>query len=65
MWSGCRQADPVVSQAYPGILRYVLAFVHLRPLVHIGKRDFGKNDVVAASSSCRARGGKTSMMGIQ
>ena len=26
MWSGCRQADPVVSQAYSGMPRYVLAF---------------------------------------
>ena len=25
MWSGCRRADPVVSQAYPGMPRYVLA----------------------------------------
>ena len=26
MWCGCRRADPVVSQAYPGIPRYVLTF---------------------------------------
>ena len=30
MWCGCRRADPVVSQAYPGMPRYVMAFLHLR-----------------------------------
>ena len=30
MWSGCRQADLVVSQAYPGMTRCILTFLHLR-----------------------------------
>ena len=40
----------MVSQA--GMPRYVLAFLHLRQpssLLHLGKRDFGQNDVVASS----------------
>ena len=44
MWSGCRRADQVVSQAYPVMPRYALAFLHLRQplsLLHLGKRDFG------------------------
>ena len=44
MWCGCRRVDPVVSQAYPGMLRYVLAFLRLRQpssLLHLGKRGFG------------------------
>ena len=32
MWSGYRQANLVVSQAYSGMPRYVLAFLHLRQL---------------------------------
>ena len=34
-------------------------------LLHPGKRYFGYNDVVAASSSCKVKGRKTSMMEIQ
>ena len=47
------------SQAYPGMPRYVLAFLHLRQpssLLHRGKRDFGWNDVVAANSNCNVMG---------
>ena len=68
MWYGCRRADPVVSQAYPGMPRYALAFVHLgqlSPLLNLGNRSFGKNDIIVASSNYRLRGGKTSMIGIQ
>ena len=41
MWSGCRQADSAVSQAYSGMPRYVLAFLHLRQpssLLHLGEK---------------------------
>ena len=44
MGCGCRRADPVVSQAYPGMPNYVLAFLHHRQpssLLHLGKRGFG------------------------
>ena len=44
----------MVSQAYPGMPRYVLAFLHLRQplsLLHLGKRDFGKNGVVVTNSN--------------
>ena len=40
MWCGCRRADQVVSKAYPGMPRYVLAFVHLGQLSHLGNRNF-------------------------
>ena len=30
MWSGCRRVDLVVSQAYPGMTKCILAFLHLR-----------------------------------
>ena len=58
----------MVSQAYSGMPRYVLALLHLRQpssLLHLGKRDFGWNDVVVASSKLRLRSRKISMMGIQ
>ena len=35
----------MVSKAYPGMPRYVLAFVHLGQLSHLGNR----NDIVVAS----------------
>ena len=44
MWSGCRRVDRVVSHAYSGMSRYVLAFLHLRQpssLLHLGKGDLG------------------------
>ena len=58
----------MVLQTYPGMPRYVLAFIHLghlSPLLHLGNRNFVKNDIVGAISNYRLRGGKTSMMGIQ
>ena len=41
MWSGCRRADPVVSQAYPGMPRYVLAFLHLKAALRVILRNEG------------------------
>ena len=60
----------MVSQAYPGMSRYVQAFLHLRQpssLLHLGKSGFGYNDVVVASSNWElyVMGGKISMMGIR
>ena len=66
MWYGCRRADQVVSQAYPGMPRYILAFVHLGQLSHLGNMNFVKNDNSSGEhSNYGLRGGKTSMMGIQ
>ena len=39
----------MVSQAYPGMPRYVLAFVHLGQLLHLGNTNFVYNDIVVAS----------------
>ena len=41
MWSGCCRADPVVSQAYPGMPRYVLAFLHLKAALSVILRNEG------------------------
>ena len=42
MWFGCRRADPVVSPAYHGMPRYVLAFRHFRqPFVIATSREKG------------------------
>ena len=46
----------MVSQAYSGMPRYLMAFLHLRQpssLLHLGKME---NDVVVASSNLRLRG---------
>ena len=39
----------MVSKAYPGVPRYVLAFVHLGQLSHLGNRNFVQNDIVVTS----------------
>ena len=54
----------MVSQAYSGMPRYVLAFLHPRQpssLLHLGKRDFGWNDVLVASSKLRFNNGRENL----
>ena len=68
MWFGCRQPDAVVSQAYPGMLRCVLAFLHLRQsssLLHLGKRDFGYYGVTVARLGLSNKGGKSALTGFK
>ena len=39
----------MVSQAYPRMPRYVLTFVHLGQLLHLGNMSFVYNVIVVAS----------------
>ena len=68
MWFGCRQPDAVVSQAYLGMPRCELAFLHLRQpssLVHLGEKDFGLYGVTVARLGLRNKGGKSALTGFK
>ena len=61
MWRGCRPADPAISQVYPGMPRYILAFLHLRQpssLLHLGKGGFRKYGLTVVRLGSMDKGGK-------